>query len=200
MENKEKEMARLKEKFLNFYKKDSLYQKGTQPVFGEGHPDAKIILIGEAPGHHESLTGHPFCGTAGKILDELLESIGIKRKDIYITNLIKLRPPNNREPRVEEIRSHGPYLEKQIEIIKPKVICPLGNYSTQYIFKEYGLSNIVQGISKIHGKIFSTKTHFNSFKIVPLYHPAVAVYNPKMKEVLKKDFRILQKINAECSR
>lgn len=193
MIEKEKEMVKLKEDFLNFYKKDSLYQEGMHPVFGEGSLNTKIILIGEAPGYHESLTGHPFCGAAGKVLDELLESIGIKREEIYITNLIKLRPPNNREPQREEIKNYGPYLEKQIEIVKPKVICTLGNYSTRYIFEKYGLKDKLLGISKIHGKIFSTSTLFGSVKIMPLYHPAVVTYNPNMKEILKEDFKILKK-------
>ena len=125
---------------------------------------------------NEAKTGRPFCGAAGKILDELLESAGIKREEIYITNILKCRPPENRNPESEEIKACALYLEKQIEIIKPKVICTLGNYSTKYILEKYGLGNQVQGISKIHGKIFKVKSLFENINIIPLYHPAVATY------------------------
>lgn len=189
---KDKEMEKLKKECLELCKRHPLYQEGTSPVFGEGSLNAEIILIGEAPGYHESLTGRPFCGAAGKILDELLESIGIKREKVYITNVVKLRPPNNREPKPEEIKAFSPYLERQIGIIKPKVICTLGNYSTVFIFEKYGLKNQIQGISKIHGKVFGVKTLFKSIKIIPFYHPAVATYNRNMKEILEKDFKVLE--------
>jgi len=194
MDEKEKEMEELKIECLNFCKKHSLYQKGTYPVFGEGSLKARIMFIGEAPGYYESVSGRPFYGAAGKVLDELLNSIEIKRKEVYITNIVKLRPPNNREPKPEEIRDFAPYLERQIEIIKPGVICTLGNYSTGFIFEKYELQNQIQGISKIRGKIFKVESLSQNIKIIPLYHPAVAVYNPKMKEILKKDFKVLEKL------
>ena len=172
--------------------KCELFKFRTNPVFGEGNVRAKIMFIGEAPGFNEDKKGKPFCGQAGKILDELLDSVGIKRNEIYITNILKCRPPNNRDPKLEEIQSCTPYLEKQIEVINPKIICTLGNYSTEFILKKYGLGNQIQGISKIHGKVFEVKTLFHNIKIVPLYHPAVATYNPNMKEILKKDFQILK--------
>jgi len=172
--------------------KCELFKFRTNPVFGEGNVRAKIMFIGEAPGFNEDKKGKPFCGQAGKILDELLDSVGIKRNEIYITNILKCRPPNNRDPKLEEIQSCTPYLEKQIEIVNPKIICTLGNYSTEFILKKYGLGNQIQGISKIHGKVFEVKTLFHNIKIVPLYHPAVATYNPNMKEILKKDFQILK--------
>lgn len=193
MSEKEKEMEKLKKECLEFCYSHPLYEKGTYPVFGEGSLDAKIMILGEAPGYHESISGHPFCGAAGKILDELLESVGIERNEVYITNIVKLRPPNNRDPKPEEIQAFGPYLDRQIEIIKPKAICTLGNYSTKYILEKYGLGSQVQGISKIHGKVFEVKSLFQDIKIIPLYHPAVATYNPNMKEVLKRDFKILEK-------
>ena len=197
MKQKEKEMEKLKKECLDFCYKHPLYQKGTYPVFGEGPLDAKIMLIGEAPGYHESIEGRPFCGAAGKILDELLDFVGIKRKDVYITNLVKLRPFNNRDPKPEEIKSFAPYLSKQIEIIKPKIICTLGNYSTTFIFQKYGLEDKLQGISKIHGKIFEVENLFQKIKIIPFYHPAVATYNPNMKEILKRDFKVLEKFKKE---
>lgn len=189
---KEKKMRKLEKDFLDYCKKDSLYKEGTHPVFGEGSLDAKIMLIGEAPGFNEALTGHPFCGAAGKILDELLDSIGLHRNEIYIANILKLRPPGNRNPLAKEIEIHALYLDKQIEIIKPKVLCVLGNYSTVYIMKKYGLQDEIYGISKIRGKIFTAKTLFGSVKIIPLYHPAVATYNMNMKVILKQDFQVLQ--------
>ena len=182
----------IKKEVLNC-KKCQLYKNRTNPVFGEGNPKAKIMFVGEAPGFNEDRKGRPFCGAAGRVLDELLDSIAIKRKEVFITNILKCRPPNNREPKIEEIRACTPYLERQIKIIRPKVICTLGNYSTAYIFEKYGLKDRLQGISKIHGKVFEARNLFESVKIIPLYHPAVATYNPNMKEILKKDFKILEK-------
>ena len=194
MQNNLEEMEKLKKEFLEYCKKSPLYKEGTYPVFGEGSLNAEIMLIGEAPGYHESLTGHPFCGAAGKVLDELLSSVSLKRKEVYITNIVKLRPPNNRNPTQEEIKAFSPYLDRQIEIIKPKIICCLGNFATDYIFKKFNLKEKIQGISKIHGQIFSVTTLFGQIKIIPLYHPAVATYNINMKETLKKDFQMLDKL------
>ncbi len=187
---KTEEIEKLKKECLEFCKKHLLYRQGTEPVFGEGSLESKIILVGEAPGYYESMSGQPFCGAAGKILDELLASAGIKREEIYITNVVKLRPPNNRDPKPEEIKDFSPYLEKQIEIIKPEMICALGNFSTAYILEKYGLKAEIQGISKIHGKVFEID---EKLKIIPLYHPAVATYNAGMKEILKKDFKVLKR-------
>lgn len=184
-------LEEIKKEVLNC-KKCPLYKTRTYSVVGEGNYQAAIIFIGEAPGFNEDKTGHPFCGEAGKILNELLSSAGIKREDIYITNILKCRPPQNRDPKKEEIEACVPYLERQIKIIEPEVICTLGNYSTAYIFEKYGLKDRIQGISKIHGKIFEVKSLFQNIKIIPLYHPAVATYNPNMKEILKKDFQILK--------
>ena len=205
----EKELKKIKEEVINC-KKCSLYQERIKnnyyPVIGEGNHQAKILFCGEAPGLQEAKTSRPFCGRAGKILDELLESAGIKREEVYITNILKDRPPENRNPQAEEIEACVPYLERQIEIISPTVICTLGNFATQFIFKKYGLGNKLQGISKIHGKVFdvfSEKEKQSSLfdkekekeveKIIPFYHPAVATYNPNMKEILKKDFKVLEK-------
>ena len=184
----EKELRKIKEEVLNC-KKCLLYRTRTYPVIGQGNHQAKIVFIGEAPGRNEDKTGRPFCGKAGKILDELLESVGIKRKDVYICNILKCRPPGNRDPNGEEINTCVPYLERQIQIIKPKIICTLGNYSTAYILRKYNLEDKIQGISKIHGEIFSKDT----VKIIPLYHPAVATYNSNMIGVLKEDMKILGK-------
>ncbi len=164
-------------------------------VAGEGNKKTKIIFVGEAPGKNEAKTGRPFCGTAGKILDELLNSVKIKRKSVYITNILKDRPPENRQPKEEEIDACVPFLVRQIEIIKPKIICVLGNYSTRYIMEKYGLGDKIQGISKIHGKLFQAKT----IKIIPLYHPAAAIYNPRLKTILKNEFKILERFKKYAS-
>jgi len=195
MENagKEKEMEELKKECIEFCKRHPLYREGTYSVFGEGSLEAKIMFCGEAPGLNESLSGHPFCGAAGKILDELLESVGIKREKVYITNIVKLRPPNNRDPEPDEIKEFAPFLERQIEIIKPKIICPLGRYSMKFLMKKFGLKDQIEGISKIHGRLFESKSLFQSITIIPFYHPAVATYNPNMKKILEKDFKILEK-------
>jgi len=195
MTKKEIEIKKLEKECLEFSYNHPLYKKGTKPVFGEGSLKAKIMLIGEAPGYYESISGYPFCGAAGKVLDELFKSIGIKRKEVYITNVVKIRPPNNRNPKSEEIKAFSPYLERQIEIIQPKVIATLGNFATAFILKKYGFEKEIQGISRIHGKIFIARVSLGDIKIIPLYHPAVVVYNQKMKKELEKDFKILTKVN-----
>jgi len=170
-----------------------LHKTRTKIVFGIGSVDAKLMIVSEAPGYWEDQKGEPFVGAAGKVLNELLESVKIKRENIYIANILKCRPPQNRDPQKEEIKACSPYLERQIEIIGPKVICSLGNFSTRYIMEKYGLGEKIEGISKIHGKVFELKTLFGSVKIIPFYHPAVATYNINMKKILLEDFKILEK-------
>lgn len=162
------------------------------PVIGEGSHFAKIMFVGEAPGKNEAATGRPFCGASGRILDELLESIGIPREEVYITNIVKDRPPSNRDPLQEEIELYAPFLDRQIEIIQPKVIATLGRHSMAYIFHKFDLDFELDTISKIHGKSFDVKTSFGQIKIVALFHPAVAVYDASKKNMLKEDFKILK--------
>lgn len=161
------------------------------PVIGEGAYDAQIVLIGEAPGKNEALTGKPFCGASGKVLDQLLEYIHIGRNDVYITNIVKDRPQDNRDPSLEEIELYAPFLIKQLEIIQPKIIGALGRFSMDFIMKFFGLEEHLQPISSIHGKIFKTKALWGEVVIVPLYHPAVAIYNRSKLDELKKDFKVL---------
>ena len=174
-----------------------LYKTRTKVVFGTGPVNARLMIISEAPGYWEDQRGEPFVGAAGKVLNELLESVGIKREEVYITNVLKDRPPNNRDPRPEEIKACTPYLERQIEIIDPEVICPLGNFATRFIFKKYDLEDQLGGISKIHGKVFEAKNLFDAIKIIPFYHPATATYNINMKKILKKDFEILKRLKRK---
>ena len=194
---REKEIKKIEKEVLSC-KKCPLYRTRINPVIGEGDLNAKILFCGEAPGFNEDRKGRPFCGAAGKILDELLKSVTIKRDEVYISNIVKCRPVTpsleNRAPNLEEISVCSSYLMKQIEIIKPEIICALGNYSTAFILEKHGLKDKIEGISKIHGKVFEPKTLFGSIKIIPLYHPAVATYNPSMKEILLKDFQVLKNI------
>lgn len=168
-----------------------LYQSRHLPVIGQGSHQAEIVLVGEAPGYNEDKSGRPFCGRAGQILDELLDAAGLPREEIYICNILKCRPPENRNPQKDEIQACVPYLERQLKIIQPKRIGSLGNYATAYLLGKYGLSDKIEGISKIHGQLFDAEADFGKVKIIPLYHPAVAVYNENMKEILKKDFKII---------
>jgi DNA polymerase len=163
------------------------------PVIGEGSHDSEIMFVGEAPGRNEAQSGRPFFGAAGKVLNQLLEHVGIKREDIYITNIVKDRPQQNRDPLPEEIKIYGPFLDRQIEIIQPKVIATLGRYSMDYIMRKFGLESQIVPIGKAHGKVFEAQASYGSIKIAVLYHPAVAVYDPRKIDDLKKDFEILKK-------
>lgn len=163
------------------------------PVMGEGSHDAHLMFVGEAPGETEAKTGKPFCGRSGKMLDELLASIKMDRTKVYVTNLVNDRPPGNRDPEPNEIKLYGPFLERQIEVMKPKVIATLGRHSMKYIFEKYGLGSELQVISKIHGKEFKAKTSYGEVAVVALYHPAVALYNGSKKGELLKDFKVLNK-------
>jgi uracil-DNA glycosylase len=173
-----------------------LYQErtknGVHPVIGEGNHWARIMFIGEAPGRNEAATGRPFVGAAGKILDELLASADIKREDVYITNIVKDRPPFNRDPEPAEIAAYGPFLDRQIALIQPRVLITLGRYAMGYVMEKFGLSAQLQPISKLHGTLLEAKASYGPIQILPLYHPAVAVYNRSSLDVLKKDFQILR--------
>ncbi len=160
------------------------------PVMGEGSHDAKIMFIGEAPGRNESKVGRPFVGAAGKVLEKLLYSIGAKREDVYITNIVKDRPPENRDPTTEEIALYAPFLDREIATIKPRVVATLGRFSMQYVMERYGLESEILPIGALHGQILQAAT----FKLVPLYHPAAAIYNRKLIETLEKDFQVLKTI------
>jgi len=163
------------------------------PVIGEGSHDAKIMFVGEAPGKNEAATGKPFCGAAGRVLTELIESIGLTREDVYITNIVKDRPKDNRDPLPGEIKIYAPFLDRQIDIIQPKIIATLGRYSMAYVMEKFGLQNDLKSISQIHGKVFDVKSSFGNIKVVPLYHPAVALYQNSLKGQMMEDFKVLKK-------
>lgn len=163
-------------------------------VFGKGNPDAPILFIGEAPGEKEDEQGIPFVGSAGKELDKLLRSINLTLDEVYIANILKYRPPNNRDPSVEEIYRHTPYLIDQIKIIRPKIICTLGNYSTKFVLASFNIPAMkkIGGISTLHGKANPLKIDDMDFTVIPLYHPAAMLYNPRLRETLAQDFLAMQ--------
>ena len=168
-------------------RKCDLYKTRTNTVPGDGNTQADIFFIGEAPGRNEDLEGKPFVGRAGKVFDELLETIHLKRRDIFIGNILKCRPPNNRNPYDEEIRKCTPYLDKQIDIINPKVIVPLGNFATLYIFEKFNIPKLK--ISSVHGKKFKINTVNGVLIILPLFHPAAVIYNKNKMPDMTNDFK-----------
>lgn len=175
----------------------ALCKMRNHPVPGSGSLTAGIMFIGEGPGKNEDEKGLPFVGRAGSLLDELLESIGLKREDIFITNIVKCRPPKNRDPENEEMKLCSKYLDLQIEIIKPRVIATLGRFAMQYIFDKYDCP--CSTISEMAGQVFHLPNG-NTPKpcpsvLVPLFHPCVAIYNSSKKDLLKKHFQTLTKLD-----
>ena len=186
----EKEIKQIEQDVTNC-RRCGLWKTRNNPVAGVGAVTAKVMFIGEAPGYNEDMRGRPFVGKAGKIFDELLYSVGLERKEIYIANILKCRPPKNRDPLGDEIKTCTSYLDKQIVAIKPKVIVTLGNFASSYVLEKFGFQ--AEKIGKIHGKIFRIKNLLFDARIIPLYHPAAAVYNPNMKDVLMQDFKSIIK-------
>lgn len=169
-----------------------LHKTKIKYVFGEGNKDANIMFIGEAPGANEDKQGKPFVGRAGKVFDDLLKSIELNRESVYVCNILKCRPPKNRDPQINEIQACTPYLKAQIDLIKPKVLCPMGNYATKYIMSLYQLKDKINGISKLHGLVFKVTDIYGTTEIIPLYHPAVGTYNVDMKGIMLNDMEELK--------
>lgn len=161
------------------------------PVIGQGSHYAKIMFIGEAPGKNEAEQGRPFCGASGRFLDELLASVGIVREDVYITNIVKDRPPENRDPTRAEIELYAPFLDRQIDIIQPSVIATLGRFSMEFILRRFDAPEKTEKISKLHGKLIKTQGSYGEVNILPLFHPASALYSPSQKPILLQDFQQL---------
>jgi len=159
-----------------------LAQGRSQVVFGAGNPQAELMFVGEAPGFHEDRQGVPFVGQAGKLLDRLLAGVGLRREDVYIANVLKCRPPGNRDPQPDEIEACEPHLFRQIELIEPTVIATLGNFATKL------LSGRPLGITRVHGQEQALTIAGRSVLLYPLYHPAAALYTPAMLSVLESDF------------
>ena len=164
-------------------------------VFGKGNPEAKIMFIGEAAGKNEDEQGLPFVGRAGKNLDELLAKVGLSLNDVYIANILKYRPPENRNPLPEEIKLHTPWLIRQIKIIKPLVICSLGNYSTKFFLAggNVDMMDSQPGITLVHGKVREISFEGMNIKLIPLFHPAAIIYKRELLPLWEKDMEIVKK-------
>jgi uracil-DNA glycosylase len=184
----------LRDKVLNLTE-STLYQFRVDnnyfPVIGMGSHEAKVMFIGEAPGENEAKTGKPFVGASGKLLDQLLESIQLKRDDVYITNIVKDRPPENRDPTKAEIALYAPFLQEQINIIQPNVVATLGRFSMEFVLTLFNAPQKTQKISALHGKPVECTTPYGSVTVVPLFHPATALYNPNSRQTLFDDFKAL---------
>lgn len=212
LQTKRQQLDQLREKILRDKVTPKLKETATQLVFGDGNPDASVVFIGEAPGKKEDQSGIPFVGAAGKFLNEMLAMVDLKREDVYITNIVKYRPPENRDPKPDEKADFLPYLQAQLEIIQPKIVATLGRHSTNCFLPDLQ-------ISKIHGQpkririnmrnqaermkqgetaVSPESSHGMAVVIMPLYHPAAALYNGGMRQTLIDDFAqipsVLEKI------
>jgi uracil-DNA glycosylase len=168
-----------------------LFRTRTRAVFGAGNADADLMFVGEAPGQQEDLLGLPFVGRAGKLLDTLLEEVGLARGDVFIANVLKSRPPGNRDPQPDEIDACKPYLHRQVELIEPKVICTLGNFATKLLTRSQ------RGITGVHGRPQVHELGARTVRVYPLYHPAAALRSTKTLDELRKDFSRLPDLLAE---
>lgn len=166
------------------------------PVIGEGNIDAQIMFIGEAPGEQEAKRGRPFVGASGRFLDELLQSIQMQRADVYITNIVKDRPPENRDPTQAEIRLYAPFLLRQIDLIQPRVIVTLGRFAMDFILEQFEIAERGQKISALHGQLLQAQAPYGPLAVVPLYHPAVALYTSERRQTLLDDFQVLKQFVA----
>lgn len=179
--NKQVELDKLAKQIIDDGVCSDLAKSAAHLVAGDGNADADIVFVGEAPGKNEDLQGKPFVGAAGKFLDEMLAAVELKREDVYITNIVKYRPPNNRDPLPEEKHVFWPYLMGQLEIIQPKVVLTLGRHSGAAFIPDLH-------ISRDHGHARWVKYHDTTFLVIPLYHPAAALYNGSMRQTLIDDF------------
>jgi DNA polymerase len=177
-------------------KKCHLFKDCINIVVGKGNPNAKILFVGEAPGANEDLQGLPFVGAAGKNLDDLLGKVGLSLDDIYVANILKCRPPENRGPLPEEIRTHTPWLLKQIREMKPSVVCSLGNYATKFFLAKGDVSKMEEfpGITTVHGKVREIEIEGLKIKLIPLFHPAAIIYNrTKLTPLWEADMEVVKK-------
>lgn len=176
-------------------RKCDLWRSRRKPVLGDGSVEASIVFIGEAPGYWEDIKGKPFVGSAGKLLNEILKENSISRDEIYITNVMKCRPPENRDPRPEEIAACKNYLERQLDLIRPKIIVTLGRHSTEYIFSKAGIP--FKSISEVQGRIYEVKFWETKTYVVPSYHPAAALYNVNLRDKINGAIRLVRRMRSE---
>jgi uracil-DNA glycosylase family 4 len=181
--------------YIRLVKETEIFKNCTNIVIGKGNLNADILFVGEAPGKNEDEQGLPFVGRAGKNLDELLAKVGLSLEDIYVANILKCRPPENRGPLSEEIKAHTPWLIEQIKQIKPKVICSLGNYATKFFISEgnVDLMDKQPGITMLHGKVRFVEINGLKIKLIPLFHPAAIIYKRDLIPLWEKDMEIVKK-------
>lgn len=174
--------------------KCSLWKGRRNAVPGEGNIDAVVVFVGEAPGYWEDVKGLPFVGAAGKILNTLLTKIGLSRDQVFITNVVKCRPPENRDPKLDEVETcTSLYLNRQIVLIQPKIIAMLGKHSTVYMLSKAGVETKTrEGITQLRGKVIQTEFQHLPVSVIPMFHPAAVLHNPKYREALESDFELLK--------
>ncbi len=177
-------------------RKCELWETRRNAVPGEGSLDASVLFVGEAPGYWEDVKGRPFVGAAGKLLDTLLAEINLSRSMVYITNVVKCRPPENRAPLPVEVETCTPYLNRQIKVIQPEIIVTLGRHAASYILSKAGLKEAV-GITKLRGKVYYVKLFGLSVSVLPTFHPAAVLHNPKYKDGLERDFQLLKSLTEK---
>jgi uracil-DNA glycosylase len=179
---------------IDLAKETEICKKCKNVVVGKGNEYADILFVGEAPGRNEDEQGIPFVGAAGKNLDSLLERVGLSLDDVYVANILKCRPPENRDPMPEEIKAHTPWLMKQIRDMKPKVVCSLGNYATKFFLAGCDVENMKEqpGITSVHGKVREIEIDGEKIKLIPLFHPAAIIYNRSLISEWEKDLGIVK--------
>lgn len=180
--------------YIRLVKETEICKNCKNIVVGKGNLSASIMFVGEAPGRNEDEQGLPFVGVAGKNLDVLLEKVGLTLDDVYIANILKCRPPENRGPTAEEIKAHTPWLVEQIKKMKPKVVCSLGNYATKFFLAlgEIDKMDSMPGITQVHGKVKKIEFHGLKIKLIPLFHPAAIIYNRNLMGLWEKDMGVVK--------
>ncbi len=181
---------------ISYCRKCQLWATKTRYVPGEGSDKAEVVFVGEAPGREEDRQGRPFVGNAGKLLTEMIEKVlGLTRNDVFIANVLKCRPPNNRDPLPEEIDACSPYLIRQLDVIQPEIIVCLGRFSASFIFEMLDIP--FSGISKVRGRVFDAETSGRKVKVIATYHPAAILYKPQLREIFEGDFRTIASLLKE---
>jgi len=195
--DRSEQLRAIKDELLDFQESplyDYRQRSGYFPVIGEGNHHAAVMFVGEAPGKNEAETGRPFCGASGRVLDELLDSIGWQRQQVYVTNIVKDRPPNNRDPLPAEIALYAPFLQRQLNIIQPRVIATLGRFAMTFILRHFRAPQAARRISQLHGQALPLHADYGPVHVLPLYHPAAALYNASQRSTLLADFQVLQQL------
>jgi uracil-DNA glycosylase len=192
--SKQQQLDVIKQQILDDKVCPELAEGATQLVFGDGNPEAELVFIGEAPGKNEDLQGIPFVGAAGKFLNEMLEMIGLKREDVYITNIVKYRPPNNRDPYPDEKKAFLPYLQSQLEAIQPKIVVTLGRHGLNCFLPDLQISQVHGQPKRVKLSLKAKPDDSLEVIILPLFHPAAALYNGDMRQTLIDDFALIPAI------